>query len=327
MSLLENTKVFTDSGWKNIQDVSGHDRLLVRNFLGNAEFVQPYAIKKKQYDGNIISLLNKYFSMSFTPNHIITYISNNKEYSSSVEEASKLYKIRFYRKFGYSSSDTRYESLNRKKSNRREKIKQEDWHVIILYTILRGYISKDKSPMLKYVLYRDDQVNILTNILKKYGITWGITYNHFGAKVVTVNRDTGLATKLKTYLGGRARRDMKIPISMVFKSNKTLSLLMINTLKTLVGRSNKNVHTFKTVHKNLVDSLELIGIFGGFTVRHFHTVGVMDSYIVTIAPVAKLCSPSSLKESNYSGYVYEFDLFDGLIFVKKEGDPIWVNPK
>ena len=55
MAFPADTKVLTNRGWKKIEDVGGHDRVLTRNFLGDAQFTKPFAIKKKSYSGEIIS--------------------------------------------------------------------------------------------------------------------------------------------------------------------------------------------------------------------------------------------------------------------------------
>ena len=40
MAFIEGTPIFTDSGFKNIEDIGGRDKVLVRNFLGDAEFMK-----------------------------------------------------------------------------------------------------------------------------------------------------------------------------------------------------------------------------------------------------------------------------------------------
>ncbi len=50
-----------------------------------------------------------------------------------------------------------------------------------------------------------------------------------------------------------------------------------------------------------------------------------DEVLIKAAKVTEMGS-GFLKISIF-GYVYKIDLFDGQVYVKTEGMPVWVNPK
>lgn len=105
MGFIEGTKVFTNSGFKNIEDISGRDKVLVRNFIGDAEFIQPFALKKKSYSGEIIKIGGSNWSFSVTPNHIIQLSDDNYDPPRNELIPAKQVEVnkhhRIHRKFRY----------------------------------------------------------------------------------------------------------------------------------------------------------------------------------------------------------------------------------
>lgn len=331
MAFIAGTSVLTNNGWKNIEDISGHDKVLVRNFLGEAEFIQPFALKKKQYDGEIISIGNVHSKISVTYNHKILY----EQYgvSKTVDASEFIIKIdnRLLRKFRYNPEDRTSEKINIKNDNatRTVHISAEHWYVILVYTLFKGYISKDKRPTLKYLLQNQEQVDILTNIFDLYGINWNRTSNFIGSPIITVNRNSNLTQKLKNNLGSRARRSMKIPKKIIYGSNKYLTRIFVDTIKLLTGKKYKNCHKFRTINIKLAEDLKMLCMFGGYEVKYYNSPGFNNSAsnIVVISENPDMLSVSYKESKNYSGSVYEIDLFDGQIYIKNGSAPVWMNPK
>jgi len=331
MAFIAGTPVLTNNGWKNIEDISGHDKVLVLNFLGDAEFIQPFALKNKKYDGEIVSFGTAYSNISVTPNHKISYEYRRKSVTVDAGAFIPSTDNKLFRKFRYNPEDRVGEKLHLKDefSERVVRISAEHWYIISAYTFFKGYISKDKHPMLKYMLTTEEQVNILVGILDFYGISWGRTSNAQGSPVITVNRNSNLANKLKKNFGARARRDMRIPKKIIYGSSRSLTRVFVETIKLLTGRVQKNCHIFRTINQKLAEDLKMLGMFGGYEVKYYASKGFDDviSNTVSISNVAEMSAPQYSKRENYSGVVYEIDLFDGQIYIKQGSQPIWINPK
>jgi len=87
MAFVADTKVLSKSGWKLIGEISGQDQILVRNFLGDAQFSQPFAIRKKQHDGIVLAGGSDHYSFEVTPDHKIIYTNDKgKQFESNARD-------------------------------------------------------------------------------------------------------------------------------------------------------------------------------------------------------------------------------------------------
>lgn len=320
MGFTAETKVFTPRGWKSIGDLSGRDRVLVRNFLGDAEFIQPFALRKKQYDGEVIKFGGKYWATTVTPDHKVVYQRDTTTAGEVVIDKHKF----LHRQFRYIREDRTNEIVHL--SDRQVTLSDEDWYTIVAYTVTKGFISKDKNPRLKFMLDVDN-VLPLVGILDNLGISYSVGDVN-GSIVITVNRDNNLARKLKKYLGARARKEMKLPAKMVYGSSQVLYKHFLNTFTSLVAKASQNRPNqlvFGSANPRLLETLKLMCMFCGYG---FSMVKNGETYVAYIIP-GKV-SPWSVKfidKYNYSGYIYEIDLFDGLIYVTERNLPVWMSPK
>jgi hypothetical protein len=327
MAFSSDTKILTNSGWKLIGDVSGRDRILVRNFIGDSEFLQPFAIRKRHYEGEIVHFGSTYWAVSLTPDHKVVYdtVPDGVKATQSVVDARDVTvdKHKFlYRKFRYIREDKTNDSITVGK--RRASLSDEDWYTIIAYTVTKGYISKDDNPLLKYFVDMSE-VFPLISILDQKGITYSYDQS---LKVLIVNRDSNLARKLKKFLGARKRREMYLPDKIIYGSSQALMKHLLGTITTLVAKppqNRPNQLMFTSTNRRLLDSLRMLCMFCGYGFSMSENHG---EYIVYIVP-GKV-SPWSvrfLEKQLYSGYVYEIGLFDGLVYVTEKNLPVWMSPK
>lgn len=322
MAFIEGTQIFTDSAWKNIEDISGRDRVLVKNFIGDAEFIQPFALKKKQYDGDVITSGAKDWSFTVTPDHTPTgdQFKRNFHYMFSEEPKKEMIKIRD--EFGTRTST----------------ISDYDWYKLVGFVLTRGFVrTKPGKPMLYLFLEEDrieEEIRILGDILDRIGVAWHVQYSDKTLPKIVVSSKNTLVNRLITRLGSKKRKEMFLPDKMIYNSTKELSKLLIDTIKdTSRGETDQIV----TTNKALIDSLTLLGTLSGYSVRYYllseagkttsRGTTKKDSYLLFIFPQVSQYSVIYRKKSIYSGYVYEIDIFDGQVYVKDGISPIWIAPK
>lgn len=329
---VADTQIFTDSGWKDIKNIAGKDRVLVRNFLGDAEFITPFALKKKKYNGDVIKIGAKNWSFTVTPDHVIVYETDDSGKFRKVpaEELVLTNHNRIHRKFKYFFSEEPTKEnvkVHDEFGTRNLRIDDRDWYVLVGYVLSRGFIdTKHGRPMLHIFLDEDkmeEQLNMLQDILDRIGLPYHVQYSEKTRPKVVVSSQNTIASRLITRLGSSTRKEMHLPDKIIYQSTKDLAKLLIQTI---VSGSQ-----LVTTNKRLLDDLMLLGTLNGLgmTISTLEPKQWTDknSYILNIYGISDTYSPKFKEKALYSGYVYEIMLFDGQVYVKEDGMPIWTNPK
>lgn len=340
-------QIFTNSGWKNVEDISGTDKVLNRNFISNAEFIQPFALHKSQYDGEVIELGGRNWSATTTPDHNIAYEKFNGKFvkTPAVDfEAKKSNKI--HRSFRYMFSDDPHKEfvkITDEFGSRNSTIQHEDWYVLVAYMLTKGYIKTGYGrPMVHFYLDEYDverQLALLGDILDRIGIPFHLQYTEkTRAKLVVSSKNT-LAYRFKTRLGSFKRREMSLPDKMIYQSNKALANLFIETFMdaSTSYNNNRDKYTYKTTNKALLDSISLFGTLHGYGVGYVlqspkgsmigENVTKSDSYVLFIHNPVKTHTATYKKTKPYQGAVYSLDLFEGQVYIREKGMPVWIDPK
>lgn len=348
MAFVADTQVFTDGGWKKVSDISGHDRVLVRNFIGDAEFIQPFALKKKKYDGEILKIGAKDWSFSVTPDHSVVY--DKDKYAKGInftlcraDELEINQENRIYRKFNYifSNRDTReiiqhWEDGVRKHTT----VDSEDWYRLMGYVLCRGFIRKKPGRPMLYIFIDEDKIDqekeIIGGILNRIGLDWHFQHSEKTSPKIVVSSKNTLAARLMTRLGSDKRKEMYLTDTILYNSTKELSKTLIETIKE-ASASNRERFQLVTTNKALIDSLTILGTLSGYSLRYSvlkkagthtsHGISKKDSYIVNIDSPTDTYAPRFIKRKKYSGFVYKIDLFDGQVYTKERSMPVWVNPQ
>lgn len=353
MAFIEETQLFTDSGWKNIKDISGFDKLLVRNFLGEAEFTQPFALKKRHFEGEIVKLGGKHWSMSVTPDHTVVYeryrpSGANKFISERADQVSANENNRINRKFRYFSPESYKKetiALIEDTGKRYVTISNEDWFVLCAYMLCRGSIKKYyKRPWIQILLDLHDperDIRLLGDILDRIGVYWSVILSQTdGRHIIRVSVSNTLAARLQTRLGSDKRKEMYIPHSMIYNCTKELATLLMETIISLSKNPTTergDYYQFTSNNEKLIESLSLLGTLWGYGTQTLvmakkgETKGLRplkkDVLTLRIRSAVSTCSPSYKKTEQYKGLAYEIDLFEGQVYVREKGMPVWVNPK
>lgn len=346
MGFIEGTKVFTNSGFKNIEDISGRDKVLVRNFIGDAEFIQPFALKKKAYSGEIVKIGGSNWSFSVTPDHIVQLSDDNYDpprnelVTAREVEVNKHHRI--HRKFRYLLPDEPPKEIIKIRDEfgtRHTTIDHEDWYRLMAYTLTRGFIRQDKTLFIYTRDGRmDEDIKIIGGILDKYGIPWSLSFS--AQPMIVVSTRNTLSARLLTRLGSRKRREMYLSDKIVYRSSRELIRVLIETMidNTIKPDTKRGAsYQLSTSNLKLIDSLTVLGTVGGYSMtktlkekagtKSKFGVSKKDSYILKISFGHETYSPKFVKKSHFSGNVYEVDLFDGQVYVKEGTMPVWVNPK
>lgn len=355
MAFVKDTKIFTNSGWKNIQDIAGQDKVLVRNFVGDAEFIQPFALKRRKYDDEIIKIGAKNWNFSVTPEHIVVYdrdeepVGKNFVYERADEVKVSAYN-RIYRKFKFlPPEEYRRETIkiyDEDFGTRWVNVSNNDWYVLCAYVLQRGYLSKASSTRLALNFYLNNEkieaeIAELGDILDRIGVQWSIIPSRtIGQHTIRVSAKNTLASRVKTRLGAQKRREMYLPDTMIYNCTKELADKFIDTLIELSKRPTTergNSYQFTTNNDKLVDSLSLLctlwgyGAYSTILAKKGQDTGRgalrKDVIKLTISNLAKTYSPTKIESYHYNDYVYSIDLFDGQVYVKQGTVPVWVNPK
>lgn len=330
---IAETKIFTNKGWKYISDLSGKDKVLVRNFLGDAEFIQPFALKKSQYDGEVIKFGNQEWDISVTPDHKMVYNEyldkklGTKPSNSTAKDVIPSREVSLYRKFRYLNEGKPYERIEMNNGGVTwfVSLSMEDWYTILAYTMLHSYIDKRKNP---HIVFISDNLEPLTNIFDMVGLKWTQNTKHRGAPQISLPNTSNLVSKLMHQVGARERRDMKLPDRLIYGASAGLLRHFVGTVLSLAGKpiaERPGQYLFTTVNKNLRDNLEIMCMLAGYG---FSNNGEDRGYrmrIIINPPATRVVT--KVEKEHYSGYAYEVDLFDGLIYVTDKKAPVWMSPK
>lgn len=354
MAFVAETEIFTDSGWKPIKDISGRDRVLVRNFIGDAEFIQPFALKKRQYNGEVIQLGGKNWSFSVTPDHIVVYDRDDMARGLHFKyEPAKDITVhnenRIYRKFRYMTPETyKRESvvIHTEFGKKYSYIANEDWFVLVAYLIERAQLVKSSRFKHTLQVFLDPErveyeIDLLGGIFDRIGVEWTfIPYRTTGQALLRVKSNNTLASRVITRLGSSTRKEMFLPDKMIYNSSKELVDMFFEALIQASKRADTKVgklYQYQTGNVALMKSLEKIGTLWGYGIapyivqragdKHYYGIASKNIYNVVIQGVTKTYSPRFKQSLQYQGAVYEIDLFDGQVYAREGSMPVWVNPK
>jgi hypothetical protein len=335
MGFIKGSKIFTDTGWKKIEDISGKDKVLVRNFIGDAEFIQPFALIKYNYDGLINEIGGKNWGFSVTPDHTVVYdrditaIGKNYIYSPAKDLNTKN-SNRIYRKFRFSNPDNYKKEvikINNQFGRHYSTVSNEDWFTLCAYMLKRGQIDTKNTPTLHLFIKDEHESSILTDILDRIGVEWSLLKRD--RYFIRIKNNNNLAQRLMLRLGSSVRKDMYLTDKIIYNSNKYLAKIFFDVLLDKSGQYKCG--------KKLADSLILFSTLHGYGMTKTLSIKAgtetkkalvkRDIYNIAITKLTASYSATYNIEQHYRGAVYSIDLFDGQVYIKEKIAPVWVNPK
>lgn len=339
MAFLTGTKVLTTSGWKNIEDIGGRDRVLVRNFIGDAQFSQPFAIRKRAYSGKIVSGGSKNYQFRVTPDHEVVY--TNKKGDIVKTTAAKVPAKRENRLKHRSrySTDTYLTSQKIKYGDSERTIDTLDWYKLVGYVLRKGLIEKNRARVILTLDKKNPKkdMDLICPVLDNMGLVWNFTEPN----LIVISRKCNLAEKLARMLGSRIRKKMYIPDKMIYNSSIEEGRALIDTFIRASRRDGEGVEDtvqFSTTNTKLIDSLEILGLLCGYTISSIlaRPAGTKvqagqtkrDTYVVYVRNSVNEVSIVREKKLDYDGKAYELDMFEDQLLIKEDDSlPLWMKPK
>lgn len=339
MAFAKDTLVLTKKGWKKIEDIGGRDKLLTRNFLGDAQFTQPFAIRKKDFDGDIIVGGSKTYQFRVTPEHEIVYTDKHRNIRKTNAEDLNPGRNTYLKHRSRYSPDGYLPTQNLKLGDYIYEIDTLDWYKFVGYVLRRGMIEKGNKRMIlsmdRHSVEKDKK--LICGVLDNMRIDWTFVEPN----ILTISQKSNIANKLALNLGSRARKQMKIPNNMIYNTNIENGSALIEMFIKASRRDGSGVEKtvqFSTTNKKLIESMEILGLLCGYTVSWIVAkpagtkipkgVTKRDSYAVYVRNSNKEVSILEKKKVPYNGKVYEIDMFHDQLLIKDgECSPIWMKPK
>lgn len=339
MAFIAGTKVLTNSGWKNIEDVGGRDRVLVRNFLGDAQFTQPFAVKKSDYSGKLISGGSTNYQFKVTPEHTIVYTDKNGKIRKTTAEKVPTRRENSLKHRSRYSTDTYLRPQKIKVGDFEYTVDTLDWYRLVGFVLRRGRVDKNRTRLFLALDKKNvkKDIDLICPVLDRMGLEWTFTKPN----LVVVSQKSNIANKLAVMLGTKTRKDMYVPDKMIYNSTLEQARALIETF-VLTSRKDgtwngENVQ-FSTSNTKLIDSLEILGLLSGYTIsRLLHRpagakvprgVTKRDTYVVYIRKSVNEISIIRKKEHDYNGKVFEIDMFEDQLLIREDQClPVWMKPK
>lgn len=346
--LVPETKIFTDSGWKEIKDISGKDKVLVRNFLGEAEFIQPFALRKKQYDGEIYEIGGRHWALMLTPGHKVTYKKHFMGQSGSIRRAvvddlRVKSNISLLRRFRYIKPDTSKRNIIKiftETGIHATTISDYDWYKLVAYIIMHGNITRVRKRFALGITIpaarTEEQIAELGDIFDRLGIEWSVRSKYGRYTEVRVNpANNTLAGKVRIKMGSIYRKKMKVPDDMVWDSSREMTKYFFECIENVIRRKDTR-HTDKfimsTSNPRLIEGLSTMSTLGGYSpaISKKQKPGGPErdeEYIFAMSKVKELMVVSRINKIEYSGPVYAIDILDGQVYAKIKMAPVWIDPQ
>lgn len=339
MAFPADTKVLTKGGWKRIEDVSGRDKLLTRNFIGDAQFTQPFAIKKKHYTGEMISGGQKNYKFKVTPEHEVVYSDRYKKViKSTAKDVPASVEHRLKHRSRYSTE--RYMTTQViKNGGHVYSIDTLDWYKFVGYYLRRGSMDKKRTRIILSLDKKNPQkdIDMICPVLDNMGLQYFITDRN----LLIISQKSNIAEKVARMLGARARKDMHVPDKMIHNATLEQGKALIDIFIRASRHDGTGIDTivqFSTSNKRLIDSLEILGLLCGYTVTYLlikpagtkvpRGVTKRDTYAVYVRESVTDVSIMRKKKSDYDGKVIEIDMFEDQLLIKEDGLlPVWMKPK
>lgn len=171
------TGIYTQDGWKNIEDVIIGDNIFTLNITTNQLEIQPVTNTiKKQYDDDLIHIHNSHLDMKITKKHkVVLWDRNNNPYIITGQELydgiknkdSKICHSHIKHSGNWIGDEPEYFEL----PNSSIKIKTEDWAAFLGIYISEGHASGSKCgeqrPVIGITQSKTDSKFLIKQLLEK----------------------------------------------------------------------------------------------------------------------------------------------------------------
>lgn len=338
MAFPAETQVLTTKGWKEIKDVAGHDRVLVRNFIGDAQFIQPFALRRRDYEGKMVFGGSSSHKFMVTPEHEIVYRDKQDRMQKTLAKSVPAKRENRLKHRSRYAPDTYFKNPVIKSKDFTYQVDTLDWYKLVGYVLRKGNISRDRKRLILTVDVNNPKkdLDLICPVLDNLGLKW----SYSAPRLILVSSKTTIAYKLAYTLGSRTRKKMFLPDKMIYNSTIEQGRALIDMFVRASrkdGSGVENTVQFSTSNVKMIESLEILGLLCGFTISKLLVrpagypvpagVTKRDSYAVYIRKSVEEVSIVTKEELDYSGKVYEIDIFEDQLLIKNKALPLWMKPK
>ena len=339
MAFHEDTQIMTDSGWKKISDIGGFDKVLVRNFLGYSSLTQPLAIEKTKYDGTICRIGNVHWNLKITPDHKI-YNSKNRDVvykEVGTISASSIRSIVLDRTAKYLPEEKYPHSklyIYKGRTPVRRSFCAKDVYVFLAFIIQRATFydnsrQKVKDPYRKTIriaIDREKEVEafgILTELLDRLGVKYNYTASRRRLEIGASNTLCGV---VRTRLGEAKKKEMSIPMDMIFKG---IDRFMSPFMKILLLLNRNYYQGLPAIFgtEKMISSMEVLYSVHGIATRITNAPEGKGKRLIIGGAHQDASITSRKEEPNDRRYVYAIDILEGQVLAKGEGYGVWIPPR
>ena len=344
----EQTEVLTKNGWKFFKDLLNTDEVATLNHeTDTLEHQIPTNIFKYEYNDDLISINTKSLDLFVTPNHKLFEHSNHKSNLKNwrLTEAKDLYDKSCVMRRSVSNwvgsnlqqwvipsyfIDNPNQYYDKGWTNEIT-IDIEKWIMFFGWWITEGSIYKNNIHIPQQKDYNFQEIidvmsifdrKIQTNI--KHGKTHGFSI-----------KNVQLASYLKQF-GTSKTKFIPIEIKNLPKHHlKTLLDIMIKGNGWINDNSKKYHAHFYTISKQLADDIQEIALKCGYvaTINHYdrynereYNVSITENattQIIMSNSVNKTKQNIIYSKKHYNGKVYCCEVDNSIIYVRRNGKPIW----
>lgn len=344
MAFHKDTQIMTDTGWKRVKDIKGFDKVLVRNFLGEAHLMQPFAIELIKFRGRIHCLGNPYWNIKLSPRQEVFGFINGEEHYKQVRKVpiAKTGKTFVFNRTATYIPEEEYKAdmftVFGKGFKKTKKMPPEDWYVLAAFILQRAMIYKTAMSKfgrgdIQISLNRKKEPEaflILQGILNRAEIQ----FKENGDRTIVISKRNTLFSLIKRRLGSWKREEMSIPLDMTYKGSKKLVQSFIDTLRLLSKRDTKRFNNnIIAGYDKMISSLEImcyvhgIEAIRGSTIKSTSLDGESKETL-RFSQRGRLASVTfHTDDKNDSHNVYAIDILEGQVLARNEGYGVWVTPR
>jgi DNA modification methylase len=335
----DKTEILTNKGWKLFQDLTIEDKVAsLKKGTKELIYINPLEIQKYKYNGKMIKVKHRSIDLLITPDHNMYFRGHHRQnyefMKANLLKYETLYSINsikwkgiekeyFYPpKINYNKYSSKY--------NQKERLKMDDFLEFLGWYISDGHVNISKYTI-AITQTKEDNWKEIGDCITRLGYKWNFVQNRrfkFGNK------------QLYNYLRVLGKAHQKhIPYEFLNLSKRQLTILF-NALIKGDGHIERDGRTrYYTTSKILAGQMQELAIKLGYnsTLKKYwrkkafskkynrFIKGKHTSYIISIrkSKECKLLRSKHFKEEYYNGYVYCCTVPSHILYVRRNGKPIW----
>lgn len=342
----EDTEVLTEEGWKLFKDLTGNERIATLNpWTEEIEYHKPTKIIVQDYEGVMIHQKGKTIDLMVTPNHKV-YIRrgyqgkkwrllktvkfpNNFELVE-MKDCPKV--VEFKQDAKWKGIEQKYFVLPSVKSEKHpitgyqkiypeRRIPMDEWLAFFGFWLAEGSAFELYRGNYLTIISQRDDMNELRDIIRKCGFSFYINFDENRGEYRIVIHDKQLYEYLKQF--GHAK-DKYIPRELLKLSRRQLTILYTWMMK---GDGNKRRNTYSTSSKKLADDFQELLLKIGYAgvVKYDEKDEIYRVYInkKQKTPKVNTNGQNNRKEIYYKGKIYCVTIRNHIIYVRRNGKPVW----